>query len=51
MFQTANTDFFNHLVHKAHNRKCQNLILPLQIKPGNVNLKLVGGFYFLHPRH
>ena len=46
MLQAANTDLFNPLVPKAHNSECQNIIFPLQIKP----LKLIGGFYFLHPR-
>ena len=34
MLQAANTDLFNPLVPKAHNKfnKCQNLLFPLQIK-------------------
>ena len=33
MVQAANTDLFNPLVPKAHNRVCPNLLFPLQIKP------------------
>ena len=33
MLQAANTDLFNPLVPKDHNSECQNLLLPLQIKP------------------
>ena len=33
MLQAANTDLFNPLVLKAHNRVCQNLLFDLQIKP------------------
>ena len=32
MFMGANIDLFNPLVPKAHNRECQNLQFPLQIK-------------------
>ena len=33
MLLAANTDLFNPLVPKAHNRECQYLPFPLQIKP------------------
>ena len=37
MLQAANTDIFNPLVPKAHNTECENLHLPLQIKPVKVS--------------
>ena len=51
MLQGTNTDFFNPLVPKAHNSECQNLQFPLWIKLVKVNLKLIRGFYTLHPLH
>ena len=48
MLQAPNTDLFNPLVPKAPKSECQNIIFPLRIKPVKVNLKRVGGFYFLH---
>ena len=51
MLQAANTDRFNPLVHKTHNSECRNLPFPLQIEPVKVNLKLIGNFLYLHPRH
>ena len=51
MLQAAKTALFNPLFSKAHNSEFQNLLFPLQIKPVKVNLKLMGGFYFLYPRH
>ena len=46
MLQAANNDIFNPLVPKAHNKECQNLLFPLQIKPARVwTLKLIGGFF------
>ena len=33
MLQGANTDLFNPLAPKAHNRECQNPLFPLPIKP------------------
>ena len=37
MLQGASTDLFNPLVPKGHNSECQNLLIPLQIKPVNVS--------------
>ena len=45
MLQAANTDLFNPLVPKAHNSECQNLPFPLQINPGESQLKLACGFF------
>ena len=38
MLQAASTDLFNPLVLKAHKSKCQNVLFPLQIKPGKSQL-------------
>ena len=51
MLQEPNTDLFNPLVPKAHNRECQNLPFPLKIKPVNVSKSSLADFYFLHLRH
>ena len=40
MLQGANTDLFNPLVHKAHNRECPNLPFTLQIRPVKVSAHL-----------
>ena len=37
VLQPANTDLFNPLVPKAHNKKCQNIIFLLQTKPEKVS--------------
>ena len=50
MLQAANTDLFNPSVPKASNSECQNLLFPLQIKPVKINLNVIDGFSFLHPR-
>ena len=50
MLQAANTDLFNPLVPEAHNSEC-NLPFPVQIKAAKVNLKPIGGFLLLPPRH
>ena len=39
MLKVANTDLFNPLALESHNRECQNLIFPLQIKPGSQLIK------------
>ena len=40
MLQRANTDLFNPLVPKAHNREFQNLLLSLLIKSVKVSLRI-----------
>ena len=52
MLQAANTDLFKSLAikgFKAHSSECQNLLF--LYKWSQSQLKLVCGFYFLHPRH
>ena len=53
LLQAANTDLykFNPLVPKDHNRECQNLPFPLQIKPvkSEAKLNLIGRFLFFAP--
>ena len=40
MLQAANTDLFNPVVPKTPYRECQNLLVPLQIKPVIVKASL-----------
>ena len=49
MLQAANTDLFNPLVSKAHNSECQNILLPVQIKPSKVNSKLDWRIFIFSP--
>ena len=37
MLQAANTDLFDVLLPKAHSTECQNLPIPLQMKPVKVS--------------
>ena len=37
MLPAANTDLFNPLVPKAHNSKCQNILILLQLKSVKVS--------------
>ena len=49
MLQAASTDFFNPLVPKGQNSEYQNLLVPLQINPIKIKLKLTGGFLVFAP--
>ena len=52
MLQGAHINLFNPLVSKAHNGECQNLQLPLQIRPEESKFKVkLADFYIFYLPH